>query len=325
MKEIQITENEIQVGKQKYLFDEKDTHDKLNDVLDTVEYNKKTFIYPGGYTKEVFANTWTFQVRFPHKRKKSEDKTTVQTVSRLYYEFFLNHFITRGPPKSEWEKRKEADKRATRKIEDIILLNSDMRYFATLTFDLSKVKSNDQEQVANVFTQWLKNNTYRKGLKYVFVPEYHKKDNKIHFHGVINNALTFVDSGTRKVNGFHKPVRQSKIAKWLKVGRITEDDIGNIAYNVAEWQFGFSTVVEVQKSIKNVVLYVTKYISKDVMGINKIFGKRYWSSRNIETLPPILLENVPLDTFEKLRLKEYKNPVDNRTYKYRNNMTEGKE
>lgn len=325
MKEIQVTENEITVGKQKFLFGSDDTHNKLNDVLDRVEYNKKTFLYPGGYIKEVFANTWTFQVRFPHKRKMSEEESRARTVSRLYYELFLNHFITRGPPKSEWEKRKEADNRAVRKIEDIILLNPDMRYFATLTFDLSKVKSNDQEQVSNVFTQWLKNNTYRKGLKYVFVPEYHQKDNKIHFHGVINNALTLVDSGTRKVNGYHKPVRQSKIDKWLKAGRITEDDIGNIVYNVKEWQFGFSTAVEVQKSIKNVVLYVTKYISKDVMGKNKIFGKRYWSSRNIETLPPILLENVPLDTFEKLNLKEYKNPFDNKSYKYRNNMTERKE
>ena len=324
MKEIQLTENEITVGKQKYLFAPNDLHNKLNDVIDVVEYNKKTYIYPGGYIKEVFANTCAFQVRFPHKRKMSENETNEQTINRLYYELFLNNYITRET-KSEWEKRKEADKRATRKIEDIILLNPDMRYFATLTFDLSKVKSNDQEQVANVFTQWLKNNTYRKGLKYVFVPEYHQKDNKIHFHGVINNALTFVDSGTRKVNGYHKPVRQSKIDKWLKAGRITEDDVGNVVYNVKEWQFGFSTAVEVQKSIKNVVLYVTKYISKDVMGKNKIFGKRYWSSRNIETLPVIMLENVPLDTFEKLKLKEYRNPYDNNAYKYRNNMTERKE
>ena len=325
MKFVEVKENEIQVGKQKYLFPENSSDDVLEIALDGGLYNKKTYLYPGGYNKEVFANTWTFQVRYPHSSHKFEQETETQKANNLFLEMFLSKYIYYPQAKSEWEKRKEADKRATRKIEDIILLNPDMRYFTTLTFDLEKVKSYDQGEVASTFTQWLKNNTYRKGLKYVFVPEYHQKDNKIHFHGVINDSLTFVDSGTRKVNGFHKPVRLTKITKWLKAGRITVSDVGSVVYNVKEWQFGFSTAVEVQKSIKNVVLYVTKYISKDVMGKNKIFGKRYWSSRNIETLPPILLENVPLDTFDKLNLKEYKSPFDNKSYKYRNNMVERKE
>ena len=76
-----------------------------------------------------------------------------------------------------------------------------MCYFTTLTFDLGKVESYNAAEVEDKFTQWAKNNTYRKGLKYVFVPEHHKVDKegrlKIHFHGVINDALTLVDSGTR--------------------------------------------------------------------------------------------------------------------------------
>ena len=319
MKNILIEDEKITVGKQKYVFDENDTHDKLDDVLKNYTYNKKTYLYPNNYKKEVFANTWVFQVRIPNKQKAQE------TPKDPYYEFLKSIWHMPPTPKGEWEKRKEADNRAIRKIEDIILLNSDMRYFVTLTFDLNKVQSNDQELVSNVFTQWLKNNTYRKGLKYVFVPEYHEKDNKIHFHGVINDTLTFVDSGTRTVNGFHKPVRLIKIQKWLRLGRIVEEDIGEIVYNITEWQYGFSTATQVQKSIKNVVLYVTKYITKDVMGKNKIFGKRYWSSRNIETLPTILLENVPKDVFDNLNLKEYKSPYDSKSYKYRNNITERKE
>ena len=318
MKKVLLENEQIQVGKQKYIFNENDFHDKLEDVLNDYTYNKKTYIYPQG-TKEVFANTWTFKVRIPYKA------IIPPSPRNPYLEHLFALWYGPKPEKSEWERRKEADRRATRKIEDIILLNPDMRYFTTLTFDLEKVKSYDHEQVAATFTQWLKNNTYRKGLKYVFVPEYHQKDNKIHFHGVINDTLTFVDSGTRKVNGFHKPVRLTKITKWLKAGRITEEDIGNIVYNVKEWQYGFSTAECVTKSVKNVVLYVTKYITKDVMGKNKIFGKRYWSSRNIETLPPILLENVSLDTFDNLNLKAYRNPYDDKVYKYRNNLTERKE
>ena len=322
MKKVLLEDEKIIVGKQKYVFDENDTHDKLDDILKNYTYNKKTFLYPNGYKKEVFANTWAFQVRIPINQKPQAQK---EPQKYTYFDFLKSLWHLPTSTKSEWEKRKEADNRAIRKIEDIILLNSDMRYFATLTFDLEKVKSYDQEQVSNVFTQWLKNNTYRKGLKYVFVPEYHEKGNKIHFHGVINDALTFVDSGTRNVNGFHKPVRLTKIQKWLRLGRIAEEDVGEIVYNISEWQYGFSTATQMQKSIKNVVLYVTKYISKDVMGKNKIFGKRYWSSRNIETLPTILLENVPLDVFGNLNLKEYKSPFDSKSYKYRNNMTERKE
>lgn len=316
---VNIDGDKITVGRQVYLFDPEDTHDRLDDVLENTFYNKKTYIYPQG-TREIFSNTWTFHVSCPHKKKTLEENH-----KNPYMEFMKSLWFLPAPEKSEWEKRKESDKRAVRKIEDIILLNPDMRNFVTLTFDLNKVQSNDRELVANVFTQWLKNQTYRKGLKYVFVPEYHEKDNKIHFHGVINDALTFVDSGTRKVNGFHKPVRLSKIIRWLKAGRISEADIGSVVYNVAEWQYGFSTAAQVEKSIKNVVLYVTKYITKDVMGKNKIFGKRYWSSRNVETLPPIKLENVSRDTFESLQLKEYKSPYDSKSYKYRNNMTERKE
>ena len=318
MKSVLLENEQIQVGKQKYIFNENDTHDKLEDVLRDYTYNKKTYIYPQG-TKEVFANVWTFKVRIPYK------PITPPPPPNPYLEHLMLLWHGPKPEKSEWERRKEADRRATRKIEDIVLLNPDMRYFTTLTFDLEKVKSYDQEEVAATFTQWLKNNTYRKKLKYIFVPEYHQKDNKIHFHGVINDTLTFVDSGTRKVNGFHKPVKLTKIVKWLKAGRITEKDVGNVVYNVKEWQFGFSTAECVSKSVKNVVLYVTKYITKDVMGKNKIFGKRYWSSRNIETLPPILLENVPLDTFDNLNLKAYRNPYDDKIYKFRNNLTERKE
>lgn len=318
MQNVLIEDEKITVGKQKYIFDDNDTHDKLDDVLRDYTYNKKTYIYPQG-TKEVFANVWTFKVRIPHK------PINPPKLDNPYYEYLKSLLIMPKSPKSEWERRKEADRRATRKIEDIVLLNPDMRYFTTLTFDLEKVKSYNQEEVASIFTQWLKNQTYRKKLKYVFVPEYHQKDNKIHFHGVINDTLTLVDSGTRKVKGFHKPVKLTKIAKWLKAGRIAGEDVGNVVYNVKDWQYGFSTAECISKSVKNVVLYVTKYISKDVMGKNKIFGKRYWSSRNIETLPSILLENVPLDTFDSLNLKAYRNPYDDKIYKFRNNMTERKE
>ena len=317
--EILIEGNVVQVGKQKYIYP--DDVDVVDEVLNyTSWYNKKTFLYPGGYKKELFSSTWTFKIHIPQENKAPKFDYY------SYADFLKRKFRVPSYIKSEWEYRKAADQRACRKIEDIILLNPDMCYFTTLTFDLGKVESYNAAEVEDKFTQWAKNNTYRKGLKYVFVPEHHKVDKegrlKIHFHGVINDALTLVDSGTRKVEGFEKPVRESKIQNWLQLGKISEEHIKGIVYNVQEWTYGFSTAVKIEKSIKNVVLYVTKYIQKDVTRKNMIFGKRYWSSRNISTLPPIQFENIPAGDFYKLNLKEYYAPYGGTRYKYNNNFVE---
>ena len=318
---ILIGEDYIQVGKQKYIFSE--GSDVLEELLYAPGYNKKTQIYPGGYKKETFCSSWNFHIHIP------QEKSIIPRFNQLTYAEFLKGKFLRNPlsyTKSEWEYMKAADQRACRKIEDIILLNPDMCYFTTLTFDLGKVKSYNAAEVEFKFTHWLKNQKYRKGLKYVFVPEHHKEDKdgnlKIHFHGVINGALTLIDSGTRKVKGYDQPVRLSKIEKWLKLGRIRDEHITGVVYNIQEWTYGFSTAVKIEKSIKNVVLYVTKYIQKDVTRKNMIFGKRYWSSRNISTLPPILLENIPAGQFEEINQKEYFAPYGSTRYKYENNFVE---
>ena len=314
MQNILVNDGNIVVGRQVYFGKELD----LDDVLGYNKvYNKKTFIYPDGFKKEVYSSKWAFHVSVPRKVKKAE------SVSPYNYFEHLKHFWrVPSEKKTDWEKMKESDRRACRKIEDIILLNPDLVYFCTLTFDLNKVNSSNKEEVSSVFENWLKNNVYRKGFKYVFVPEYHEKGNKIHFHGVINKVLTMADSGTRKVAGLYKPVKLTKINKWIKQGRLTEEAVGDVVYNISDWSFGFSTATVLPKDKKNIILYVTKYIEKDVMGKNKIFGKRYWSSRNVESLPPVLLENVSPDLFGSLPFKEYSSPYNPVKFKYNNNITE---
>lgn len=130
-----------------------------------------------------------------------------------------------------------------------------------------------------------------------------------------------VDSDTRKVNGYHKPVRLSKIKRWIKSGKISESDIKKVVYNIPSWKYGWSAAMTIEKTQKNVILYVTKYIEKDVQGVNKIMGKRYWSSRNIEICPVIELENVNPSDFEKINAKEYSNKWDGKKYKYLNNWS----
>ena len=133
-----------------------------------------------------------------------------------------------------------------------------------------------------------------------------------------------VDSGTRKVNGFHKPVRLTKINRWIRAGRIAEADVGSVVYNLPEWDFGFSTAMEIAKNKSNIMLYVTKYIIKDAQGVNKIMGKRYWSSRNIEIYPLAVLENVPRSVYPSIDAKEYDNEYNNLKYKYVNIREEKK-
>lgn len=315
---ILIGENDVTVGKQKYIYPA--GTDVIEEIFHVPAYNKKSYIYPGGLKKEVYASNWIFHIHIPQENKGPKFDFF------SYRDFLKRKYHTPSYQKSEWEMRKAADQRACRKIEDIILLNNDMCYFVTLTFDPKKIESFNVKEVEEKFTTWLKNQSYRKGLKYVFVPEYHEKDKngllKIHLHGVINDALTLDDSTTRKIKGYDRPIRLSKIEKWLELGRISEEDIESIVYNVREWTYGFSTAVKIEKSIKNVVLYVTKYIQKDVTRKNMIFGKRYWSSRNISTLPPILLENIPAGQFEEINQKEYYAPYGGTRYKYKNNFVE---
>ena len=51
-------------------------------------------------------------------------------------------------------------------------------------------------------------------------------------------------------------------------------------YHIKEWKdsFGFCTAIELDNNKIRYCNYITKYITKDV---KKIFGKYYWSSKNI--------------------------------------------
>lgn len=298
-----ISDEYVQFGKRKYI-----GQYELDDVLNGSQFNKKTLIYPNG-TRTVWCNRWIFRLGKAHKPPISDE---------MHARWL--RFIRMSIPKNEssWDKKRENNMRAVKIIKDIVLLNSDLKYFVTLTFDPQKVDSLDPAAVEQKLTSWLKNNVQRKDLKYVLTSEYHESSNRIHFHGMINDVLDFVDSGTRKVAGYSKPVKLTKINRWLREGRITEDCIQSVVYNLPDWKYGFSTVFELEKSELNVAAYITKYISKDIQGKNKIFGKRYWTSRNLEVYPPVRLENVM--EFDDLPYQIYDAPFGGNMYKYCNKM-----
>ena len=89
----------------------------------------------------------------------------------------------------EAKAEKSAQKRAKTKVRDYVKTNTDLEYFVTYTFSSEKVESRyDEKKIYENMRSWLKNAVYRKGLKYVLVPELHK-DGAWHLHGFTNMDL----------------------------------------------------------------------------------------------------------------------------------------
>lgn len=161
-----------------------------------------------------------------------------------------------------------AKRRARAALVDLARSN-DFGWFVTLTLDAAKVDRYDETQVIRKLNTWLSNQVARKGLCYVLVPEHHQ-DGAIHFHGLINGALTMVDSGTIKPAEGGRPRRpRSKAAaqRMLDAG-------GHPVYNVKEWGFGFSSAIQLYGDRRASIGYTAKYIGKES---TKIGGRWYYS------------------------------------------------
>lgn len=140
-------------------------------------------------------------------------------------------------------------RRARAKVRELALCTS-FRWFVTLTLDAKKVDRYNMDEVVKRMRIWLDNRVRRKGLAYVLVPEHHK-DGAIHFHGFFNDALPAVYSG-------HKTEYDRKV------------------YNLPDWDFGFTTAIELYGEYSRAIGYVCKYIGKDLEK-GKVGGRWYYS------------------------------------------------
>lgn len=164
---------------------------------------------------------------------------------------------------------------AAMKIREIGLSNI-WTQFWTLTFDKNKVKSRyDYDYLSKLVRKWLKNLVARhnrkfgKKFEYVIVSEFHK-DKAIHFHALVKNyeyELGALES--------HYSKRDKKSYK---------------ARTVNEWQYGFSTCMEITQDVKgensrNVSLYISKYMAKSLENnpIGFVENKNmYWCSQGLK-------------------------------------------
>lgn len=177
-------------------------------------------------------------------------------------------------------------RRAKAKVRRIALAN-EFKYFVTLTLDPSKVDSHSGEAVVKKLNAWASNAVQRNGLKYILVPERHKKGG-IHFHGFFNDAFPVVDSGTIRVPWAKKPKKprsKAERADWLKRG-------GVVVYNLPGWSLGFTTAMELYGSYPAAVAYVCKYIGKDG---EKPAGRWYYSGGDLQKPKEIYMDISPAE------------------------------
>lgn len=166
----------------------------------------------------------------------------------------------KAPKDSEPTRNKCSDysvTRARKRLYDLVVCNPECNMMATLTLNGADFPRNDWNAVIRKFSIWLDNMTRRHGLKYIFVPEYHKDGESIHFHGFVNESALKLD---RAINPkTDKPIFQN----------------GRAVYNIANWKYGFTTAVRVGKSDidqTSSAKYVLKYVTKNS---EKIGGRYY--------------------------------------------------
>lgn len=193
---------------------------------------------------------------------------------------------------SEQRERTDSLKRARDKIFEMALAN-DWEYMITLTLNKEEIDRNDPKVVVKKIGTWLHNRAQRQGLKYVVVPELHEKGG-IHLHGLVAGDVKLKHSGTYKIDGSKKPVRESTLKK--KGLTVNSEGVRDI-YNIEDFAYGFTTAAKLDGNKEAVATYMTKYITKD---LKMIFGNYYLAGGDIRRQLPFELlrlnyDDVPCD------------------------------
>lgn len=216
----------------------------------------KIYTYPHGVQDFVAADRAIFKADGWEERKhKDDDRDPPVSFLRAYLSLFMAVWCGYMPILDDAEEeRREAQSvhksmcRARSKLRRLALAN-DFRWFVTLTLDQRYVDRMDSAAVVRKLSTWCSNMVQRRGLRYILVPERHKRGG-IHFHGF------FSDCDLGAVLSGHK------------------DKQGHDIYNLDRWDLGFTTAIELYGDYPSAVAYVCKYIGKDG---EKIGGRWYYS------------------------------------------------
>lgn len=284
------------------------------------EYNTKIKIYKDGSTNITYCSQWVYGKRAENETDNKEDniadklgysdgylKPDRDNVEDDFY--IANQQLKQTIDEREEQRRKERNenrtdsyKRAKDKVYDIIYQNP-FKYFVTLTLrESDEIDRRSPKAVMKVLRNWLSHQVQRKGLQYILIPEYHHDSGGIHAHALINDCFNLVDSGRKIYHG-----KDWKVEDLQRFGVFT-DGLKTV-YNISDWKYGFSTAILLDGERARVGYYITKYITKDN---DKIFGKYYWSSKNIIRDTEVRYINTDYNAVNK---KEY-SPLFNFGFKY---------
>lgn len=277
-----------------------------------VYYNTKTKVYRTGATSSIYCREYIFKDSSAEDVQKRHDDqikfecSLVQSSKRVqkvrdaaesmatilpddYRNIVSGAEIIQQLEKKHSEPRLDNLKHAVDCVFDIVYQN-EWDFFLTLTLrpDYSLDRT-DPKEVMKPLMQWLKHAVQRKGLRYILIPEEHKNGG-IHAHMLCNNVFKLVDSGTKTYTHFKRPMMDA-----TAIARGLDPEQGQIVYNVPEWRYGFTTAIKVYGDPGKLAFYLTKYLTKDM---KKIFGKYYWSSKNIVRKPQIILSNSDYDAVQ---------------------------
>lgn len=176
--------------------------------------NTKTKIYADGSSTTTYCNNYIFVDK---NLKEYQQNQKILQLKRKWEKFEKSQQeedtqtdmfdIIKKPAKVSKEERGERTdilKRAKDKVFDIAFSN-EWAYFLTITFNGSEYDFSNADFVKKKLRRWLENQVKRKDMKYLLIPERHKNGG-IHCHALINDCFDMVDSGTRLVTGYNKPV-----------------------------------------------------------------------------------------------------------------------
>lgn len=186
--------------------------------------------------------------------------------------------------------KERSQRRAKRRIEDLVCADYDLDLFVTLTVSPDKHDRKDYQAIVRHVGQWLDNRVRRTGLKYVLVPEGHK-DGSVHFHGFFNRTAARLEKTKYKRD--HRGNFVSAVEPTRKGKRI---------YNLADYDIGYTTALKIGRSFDDrlkSVRYVLKYIEK---GAEKIGGRWYLHGGKLREpeyeYMDALFDDVPADPIE---------------------------
>lgn len=250
-------------------------------------YNTKIKIYPDGKKNIIYSNRQIFHPEVEKNENERNDLRSDRTDESEQLSSGEDIRRTSETERSESEFREDVLKRNRERVFDIVYCNH-WDWFLTITFDPKIVDFTNVNLIMCKLNIWLQNKVRRNGLQYILVPERFKKTNGIHCHALINDVLKTTYSGRIR---YGKKSYTEDSARNLGIGYSDSDKI----YNVPDWKYGFSTALPISENAGKLSVYLTKYITK---GNDRIFGRYYWSSRNIDREPYIEYTNSPYDEIE---------------------------